>query len=538
MNLSLPKTINAYSAESALKDAQSWLAAWRWWLPPALLALVLALLFQDPFIGDWDGLDYTVLALSGQPSSMALGRSLFIYSNHALYSVAHTIFHLAPEDAYKLFKYTVIAESPLAIIATWGLAREVTGSRRTATVASLLVAVSPAFVIYSGEVMTDVPSLLLVALALLIHLRAVVRKNLWLMLAGAALLGAGVNVRETTLFYAPWLALAPFVCGWRRGRRELARTALACLVFIIFAFAPFALFFLTNTGGIFRASWYVWRETMQVEAARHPVTARNALPFLFYFFIVGPMVSIALPLAAFREWRERGLTPLLLLAAIGLWANLLLFFNYSTTINWRYFLTGLPALVPLVAKYFMRTQTQKMGNARYAFWSVLLGIAFVTVLLWVYAHPVSKEFVQQRALTKEYRARLALLPRDAVLIAGGQSIAVTYWRGVGAGDWTAIGTGAGWPGAGLVPLIETYLKSGRRVFLDLDPRWWAPCGWQRDETLALIRLEPLFHFRQLTDTIYELRPLDDDAAHDAPDLERLLPQRRPLDSMQCNRLSE
>jgi hypothetical protein len=46
--------------------------AWNWWLPPALAGLGLVLYFVDPFIGDWDGMDYTMLSLAGYPSSMAL----------------------------------------------------------------------------------------------------------------------------------------------------------------------------------------------------------------------------------------------------------------------------------------------------------------------------------------------------------------------------------------------------------------------------------------------------------------------------------
>ena len=50
----------------------------------ALLAsFVLILKFVDPFIGDWDGLDYTILSLRGYPSSMALGRGLFIFFVHS-----------------------------------------------------------------------------------------------------------------------------------------------------------------------------------------------------------------------------------------------------------------------------------------------------------------------------------------------------------------------------------------------------------------------------------------------------------------------
>ena len=69
-------------------------------MPPALVGLALVLYFVDPFIGDWDGMDYTMLSLAGYPSSMALGSNLFIFGNHALFVVAKTLFNLQPENAY------------------------------------------------------------------------------------------------------------------------------------------------------------------------------------------------------------------------------------------------------------------------------------------------------------------------------------------------------------------------------------------------------------------------------------------------------
>ncbi len=153
--------------------SQNLLHAWRWWIIPAVLALSLALIFIDPFIGDWDALDYTLASLKGRPSSMALGRSLFIFTNHAAWRVSHSLFSLSIENAYLLFKYMVVLQSPLAVIACWTLAREVSHSLHTATIAALLVATSPFFVIYSGQVMTEIPSLLLVGVALVVYLRGV-----------------------------------------------------------------------------------------------------------------------------------------------------------------------------------------------------------------------------------------------------------------------------------------------------------------------------------------------------------------------------
>ena len=91
--------------------------SWRWWLPPVLIGFVLVLYFVDPFIGDWDGMDYTMLSLAGYPSSMALGRNLFIFGNHLLFVTAKALFNVRPENAYLVFKYAVVAQAPLAVMA-------------------------------------------------------------------------------------------------------------------------------------------------------------------------------------------------------------------------------------------------------------------------------------------------------------------------------------------------------------------------------------------------------------------------------------
>jgi hypothetical protein len=39
-------------------------------------------------------MDYTMLSIEGYPSSMALGRNLFIFSNHFLFVVARELFNV------------------------------------------------------------------------------------------------------------------------------------------------------------------------------------------------------------------------------------------------------------------------------------------------------------------------------------------------------------------------------------------------------------------------------------------------------------
>lgn len=525
---------SAAPAQAAPASLSFW-RAWPWWFVPAAIGLALVLTFVDPFIGDWDGLDYTMLSLAGYPSSMALGRNLFIFGNHALYEIAHALFKVQPESAYLIFKYAVVAQAPLAVIACWTLARDFSKSLHTATLAALFVVFSPVFVLYGGQVMTDVPSVLLLSVALLIHYRGIQQERVSLIMIGALLLGLGVNLRETMGFYGPWLAVAPFVCGWKFHRRQVCIVVISCLVFFLCATSWFAFWFITDAH--YRSIWYGWRESMLLENARHPVSLHSLKPYLGYFFVSAPLVFVSLPFAFWNAWRGRRLSPLLLLGLMGLFCDLLLFFNYGTAVNWRYFLTGLPAIAPLSAHFLIRVLTRRLKSARLAFATCAAAALMLAVVFSLMVRPASQRFFERRTMTKEYRDQLANVPRDAVMISGSQTIAVTYWKAIGAGDWKTIGTGGGWPGKNLVPLIDKYLGAGRRVFVDSDPRWWLPCGWQRDEIPEIVNLQERFSFLKITDTIYELRPRGEPGAADLPKLERLLPANRPEDVKKCPQIS-
>ncbi|HKY43784.1 MAG TPA: glycosyltransferase family 39 protein [Pyrinomonadaceae bacterium] len=515
-----------------LFPAPSFWRAWRWWLPPAMIALALVLYFVDPFIGDWDGMDYTMLSLAGYPSSMALGRNLFIFTNHAMFRVAHALFGLQPEQAYLIFKYAVVAQAPVTVVACWILARDISGSLYTATTAALLIVFSPVFVLYSGQVMTDVPSVLLLATALIIHLRGIREKNVWLILIGAAIMGLGVNLRESMALFAPWLVFAPFVLGWKLKRRQILYVTASCVVFLVLAGGWFAYWFISDPH--YRYVWNGWLESMREESARHPISLSNLKPYLMYYFASAPLVFLMLPFAPILEWRnERKITPILLLWLVAFFANLLLFFNYAAVVNWRYFLTGLPGIVPLAAFWLLRLAYSRLRNERHAFLACCTVIMILAGVFYVYARPISFEFIQRRAMSKEYRHRLEAVPLDAIMISGSQTIAVHYWASIGSGRWKTIGTGGGWPGDKLIPTIQNHLNHGRRVFIDADTRWWIVCGWQRDEIPAIVELEKHFSFRHVKDTIYELSWRGDPTAQDHPNLSRLLPENRPDDTRKC-----
>jgi hypothetical protein len=500
--------------------------AWRWWLPPSALALLLTIFFIDPFAGDWDALDYTVNAVRGEPSSMLFGRMLFIFLNHAAYRAGHALFGLQVEHAYLLFKYMVVVQTPFAVLACWALARELTRSLRAATVAAFMLALSPLFIVYSGQAMTETPALLLLSVALVVHVRGARARNLGQVFVGAALLGLCVNIREPVGFFGLWLIVAPACYGWKLGRRELLSTFAAGAIFLVCALAPFAAWWLLDVGG-YRQAWYGWVASMRAESALHPVRLRNVVPFTQLFIIAAPVTVALLPFALRREWRARGFSPPLAMALVGLFTNLMLLGNYSTVINARYQLTGLPGLVPLTAAYLVACWTSRTrGDRRRGFAYACATVMSFSLLVGSVVYVFTRQTLANHGITKEYRARLARLPPDAVVMAGGQTVSVNYYRGLGLGRWDVIGTGGGWPGARLNDQIAWHLQQGHRVFVDIDPRLWSMEGWHEQETRALVKLAESFRFRYHSATFYELRPPGDETADDDPNLRILLNKPR------------
>src|SRR5262249_33829026 len=158
-----------------------------------------------------------------------------------------------------------------------------------------LLAVSPILVIYGGQVMTDVPSILFTTVALVIHLRGVKQQRVWLILAGGAVLGLGVNLRETVGFYFPWLVFAPFFAGWKFNARTIGIIAFSILISLILSAGPFAIWFAASPA--YRADWYIWLYSTERESARHPIALANLKPFFIYFFLSAPLIFVALPFA-------------------------------------------------------------------------------------------------------------------------------------------------------------------------------------------------------------------------------------------------
>ena len=105
-----------------------------------LISWWLAWKYQDAFISDWDGFDYTAYTVLGWPSSLGMGRALFLGYNHLLWKFAHYCFGTPPEEAYLPLRYGVILQSGPAIVGIYALCKELTAKRLAAFFGALLVA--------------------------------------------------------------------------------------------------------------------------------------------------------------------------------------------------------------------------------------------------------------------------------------------------------------------------------------------------------------------------------------------------------------
>jgi len=126
--------------------SHTWKKDYYLWLPLACISWWLAWKYQDRFISDWDGFDYTSAVIEGKYSVLGLGRALFLGYNHLLWKAAHHWLNWPPESAFLLIRYGVIAQTGLAIIGIYALCKELSASKLAASFGALIMVASPYFI--------------------------------------------------------------------------------------------------------------------------------------------------------------------------------------------------------------------------------------------------------------------------------------------------------------------------------------------------------------------------------------------------------
>lgn len=472
-------------------QSHSWIHDFHIWLPLIVVSWWLAWKYQDRFISDWDGFDYTAYVVEGRPSALGLSRALFLGYNHLLWKLVSAWRHWPPEQAYLVIRYGVIAQSGPAILGIYALCKELTANRLAAFFGALIVAASPSYIIYSGRAMSEIPAFLMLSWALWWMLRSLRRGQIASFYAAAFLVGLSANIREFALFYFPFIPLAVWFYGLKL-RHGLAALALAGLA----AFAGM-IFWTFYDGDLYWFAVKNWYRLSAQERRVHPVTFKN-FEFLAQFaFNCSSAVAMLTPLALVWLGFNRRLRLLLLFGLCGLAADLALLLNHDLAVNPRYLLTGLLGLA--AACGWCLAQLLRLRPVRGAL--VLCGIIALTKAS--YNHEAQElydaEWNARGALN--YLAKIEPLPWNSGFIVGSRSPLIHFYAGIGARPyWKAIASGAPWPDDKLGQVIDDFFYAGREVYVDFDPELWQPGARETSREAAGLEM-----IRQC----YELEPIGD-----------------------------
>ncbi len=450
---------------------------------------------QDPFISDWDGFDYTILAVQHEPSTLGLGRALFLGYNSALWELAHTWAGLPPEKAYLALRYGVIAQAGAAVVGVYALCKELTAGRLAAFFGALIVALSPYYIIYSGRAMSDVPGVLALSWSLWWTARSLRTGRTGQFLAAAALLGLSANIREFAVFYLPFIPVAARIYRgrWRTG-------FVAFLLAVVCALA--GMIFWKLYDDLYWEAVVKWYRMSAAERSVHPVTSANLWFFADYAFNCSVIVSVITPLAVVWLWSRPRLRALAALGLVGLAANLALLANHDLAVNPRYLMTGLVGLAAacgwclaeLIRRYRVRAAP------------LLVGLIVLTK--GSYNHMAKELYDQQwgAKAARDYVAKITDLPWNSAFIVGARTPLIHFLAGVKARPyWLTITPGASWPDDKLGEAIQDFFYAGRNVYVDFDPELWQKGAREISrESVGLEMIKREYRLEHVRDSFYRI----------------------------------
>ncbi|MGE0882355.1 MAG: glycosyltransferase family 39 protein [Blastocatellales bacterium] len=478
-----------------LASSHDWKKDFYLWLPLACVSWWLAWKFQDRFISDWDGFDYTGYTVEGKPSALGLGRALFLGYNYLLWRVASIWFNWPPEQAYLLLRYGVIAQTGLAITGIYALFKELTANRLATFFGTLMVVASPYFITYSGRAMSEIPGFLMLSWSLWWMLRSLRLHRINSFFVAAFLVGLSANVREFAIFYFPVILLAARFYGlkWREGIAALALASSAAFAGMIF--------WILHDGDLYLFAVKNWYRLSAAERKVHPVTIRNFGYLARFAFNCSATAAMLSPMALIWLSRNRRLRMLLLFGQCGLLADLVLLVNHDLPVNPRYLMTGLLGLA--AACGWCLAELFKLRPMRGAL--VLLSLIILTKA--TYNHEAkelySAEWNAHRAL--EYVSTIENLPWNSGFLVGYRTPLIHFYARIGVKPyWKTISPGANWPDGKLEQAIDDFFLAGRIVYVDFDPQLWQSGERASREAAGLEMIRRRYELEHISDQFYRI----------------------------------
>ncbi|HEY7181151.1 MAG TPA: glycosyltransferase family 39 protein [Blastocatellia bacterium] len=430
-----------------------------------------------------------------EPTTLGLGRALFLGYNSILWEMAHHWLGLAPEKAYLALRYGVIAQAGAAIIGVYALCKELTASRLAAFFGALIVSLSPYYIIYSGRAMSEIPGLLALAWSLWFMAQSLRTGRTGRFLAAAALVGLSANIREFGVFYLPFIPIAARIY---RGRWKTGLVAVILAVACAFA----GMIFWRLYDDLYWTGVIKWYRLSAAERKVHPVTIANLRFFADYAFNCSVIIAVITPLALVRLWSERRLRALAALGFVGLVANLALLANHDLAVNPRYLMTGMIGLAAVCGWYLAELIKRRR------LWAAPLLLGLIVLTKGSYNHMAKELYDQQWSAraARDYVAKIADLPWNSAFIVGSRTPLVNFLAGVKARPyWLTITPGAPWPDDRLGEAIQDFFYAGRNVYVDFDPELWQTGAREKSrEAAGLEMIKRDYRLEHIHDYFYRI----------------------------------
>lgn len=469
-----------------------------------VLFLVACLIYfagRAPFLGQWDSFDYLRQTVTHQLSALAFGRPVFIGYNIVLWEIFRRLFGLTPQQVEDVVMAGIILTGGLGVLLFRRLARDLLPGRlsRMATLAFLL---SPMYAIYSGFVMTEVPMLVVVLAVAVVLWESSGKNPVSGPLAGGFLFGLAIGIREQ----AATLGAAFLWILWKR-RHDLPSRLRACLLFAftsaLTTLVPILVLYLHDRAGFF-ARTELWMRAIPTGGSH--LLANMESSALFALAVCPGVWPTLLGGGAVYAWKRAlrgsgsGRTEASLSQTGGTtgarasgfshpaWGVVcgfvlplaVLWRDADVQMHPRYLLILLPAAILAGVSLFGRL----FPSTRAALWWAVIQVAVFG------AGAVALEPVHRIQHEKREYANLVLnsVPDRGLLVSGGFSPALEYYRGIGVRPhWRILWSGWGWNRESVEATIRMAWGKGEPVYLCDAPWGWLMLEDERLDLFIILR---------------------------------------------------
>jgi hypothetical protein len=433
-------------------------------LIPALLACLIYFAGRAPFVGQWDSFDYLQRIVTHRLSDLGIGRPFFIGYNIILWESLKGIFGLTPLQVETVVLAGVIVMGALGVLVFHRLARQLLPAPASG-MATLSLMLSPLYAIYSGCVMTEIPMLVAsIAAALVLWESRGKGKEL---LAGVVF-GIAVGIREQALTLSGAFLWIIWV---RRPNvperiRSVFRFGLAALAITI---AP-ALWLYFEDPIRFSQRIQTWLRAIPTGDVH---LWRNLEATLLYLLALAPAAWLGLLVAAVTRRLRPGKenmgpvvpSPISGVVLCLVFPLLPLLRDADVQIHPRYTLVALPAAIILCASIYYRWVRSPRAMM---IWVVL------QLAVFGLAQAAIQPFRQIQWAKREFTELVrATVPGNALLISGGYSPTMDYYRGVGdRPQWRILWSGWDWKRERAAAEIADAWDRNEPVYLCDGPYAW------------------------------------------------------------------